>query len=246
MKLKIIIFFIFSFQIFAQESYEFKNIDFQTGDALSNIDLRFDYLKLTKQANEKMLVEQCNKAPNRERIELESGEKLYKRSDYFKCVPITGNSKESCFAFAPLSKHEDESEDLYKKAAGAALLFPPFIFYSLAKFNHKLYLERIRTDLERNDSNSIYIGVSKLNRSNITFNTLIDQDAFKFENSSLDGYIKPYKTTWLHSEAKLIRKTRAIMNQSHYIEGNEEFHLKADLSCSNFKTLKKVKTPIRD
>lgn len=241
MKFTLIIAFIFSLNIFTQETYQFKKVDFPQGDAFFDIDLRFDYLRLTKQKNEKMLVAQCNQTVSRERIKLESGEKLYKRSEYFKCTPITKNANESCFAFTPLSKHEDESESLYKKAAGASILFPPFLFFSLPQYNHKLYLEKIRTILEKNKSQYLYIGVSKTNRQLITLNSLIDENSFKFENDTVDSYIHPYKTNWLNKEAKLIRKTRNILNKSHNIEGDEEFNLKADLSCTNFQTLKKVK-----
>ncbi len=241
MKFALMITLLFSMNIFTQETYQFKKVDFPQGDAFFDIDLRFDYLRLTKQKNEKMLVEQCNKTVSRERIKLESGEKLYKRSAYFKCTPITENASESCFAFTPLSKHEDESESLYKKAAGASILFPPFLFFSLSQFNHKVYLEKIRTVLEKNKSQYLYIGVSKANRQLITFNSLIDDNNFKFENDTVDSYIHPYKTGWLNEEAKLIRKTRGIMNESHIIEGDEGYNLKADLSCTNFNTLKKVK-----
>jgi|GEM_PF-3687360 len=186
---------------------------------LTNIDLRFDYLKLTKVGDPgKMYVESCNFKTKGKPKKLNIDSHEYTRrfvprdpKGALECKPINENKKNSCYDFVPKSKGVDILSKDSNHAMLAGIVFFPFLFLGIADHNHYEFLAQVRRDVKNSFADQIYIGVNAENFDNLVFNSFKEDQYLKTADKFL--YWNPFKMGWPYSESKFVRKVRRILNR---------------------------------
>lgn len=214
---------------------------------LDNMDLRFDFVKISRlKLSHKYLVELCNpstgqtylgKVLDQQEVRLQ---RRYKNDGINRCQPLTGNKEFSCYEFVPKSEIEKELSKNAAKNGLVGLVFFPLLFIGLAEHNEARFLEIIRQQIEKNNSDKIFVGINKLDPNKLQFNSKLSNGSYDSRTEAI--FINPYSSKWPYSSAKFARRINYIMHRSITKEitnlnsetgiiETQNITIKADLSC---------------
>lgn len=209
--------------------------------AFHQIDFGSDYLKLTKVGDPgKMLVEKCNQAvfkrlPHPTKPGRKKRTAVRTPINRFKCAPITGDWAKTCFDFVPKSEAEAESEQLGGQAALTGIVFFPLLFFAVGEMNHVALLQKTRSLLEQESSETIFIGIDRQDKQLLRINAKIG-DSEEYTSTTIESYINPFRVG-MYTESKFVRRLlNGVMNRvftkTVTVDGEKvEKKYKADLSC---------------